>query len=574
MNILDKIMGLLPKRIDEERLARLSNLLEKYDNVMLGKPSNVRVKVGDKVYGRRKKGTAHIRLGIEDSSVESCVTAKALNLHELGHALFSRMPRTRMSSKENQAYNVLEDQRIEWVLANRYPGMRKYFTHLAKNVLDEKRPELRACMEWGRRFFLPYQVNEPPTENIKRIIDEYLVSKNQRQREDLARQFLVEIDNLLNEGEKLPDYLPPQNYKGDSGDSKDEKQSRKDAQNKMDKEQEEKEKKEEQEKEQKEQEKEEPQEQEQQEKKDEKQEQQNAGTGDTGEEEKESGPGETMEGEGDLNPEEANLQAELSTAMSEVAKELGIDTKEGAPGQGLFNTGQKPLENVNYRLDPKLLEEIYQIFRKVNLELQGTWNRNQKRGRIDLRTAMRGSQTYNPRIFKKYEQSKLQDNKISLVMMYDTSGSMKSNDRDRIEKKAVATLTAAATKASNEVCCIEFEDSARVTKGFNSTELMMGDYRGGTYPEYALKQFESVRKLARYNIVLILLSDGDFFENLRERLGDRIKLYKIKIGHENPRYVQGKNWLQMPDIKELPGLLKGIMTEVETEIKEKLLVGR
>ena len=540
------------KKEPNARVKKLASLLEKYDNVMSGKRTKVKVEAKGKVGGKLDRSKAGISIEIPDDSIESCVIGKAQNLHELGHMLFTRKPKTLYHHWRHQAaYNFLEDQRVEHVLASKYPGMKKYFTYLAeKTNLKGKDP----AVLWGRRFFLPYEVPEPEAE-IKDVIDDYMISKNIAEREGLAKKFAEVYQNLQ---KPQPEAPAPQNTSSTRKNSDAEKQASDKAKNQIDKEKKEK-KDSEKEKE---------------EKKSDKEKKEQQGQGE--QQESQEGEPEEQEGQDPGQGDTDSLQEALSSAMDEMTQEMGAPDSTPSSGQGMFSMGEKPMEKVSHnKLDPKLIEEIYQIFRRVNVELSNTWNRHQKRGRIDIRAAMTSSHNNNSRIFKKYEQSKLQDNKISLVMMYDVSGSMASNDQRGIEKLAVASMAVAASRASNEVCCIEFTYDARIVKNFRDTELQaMSRYAGGTSPGAALKQFKLVKEKARYPIVLILFSDGDFHEELGE-LASGIKLYKILIGsyalRQHDRY---KTWLRMPDTEKLPELLKGIMTEVENEVKMKLLMQR
>lgn len=411
-----------------KRLDKMALVIQKYDNVMVPKSSNIDVVLEEMAENYQsctnvRNNTSKIRITIADDSFSSLVTAKALNLHELGHVLFTRSPNTLVGSNEHNAYDILEDQRVEWVLSRKFPGMRKYFSLLVSKLMPVKDPNFL----WGRRFFLPFQVTEPRPE-IRQIIDSYLVAKTQREREELAIKFAeltcYPSENYVN---------PTQTFSNGKGETEAEKKASKDAENMIDSE----------------------------------------NLSEQDEKEQEVG----AEAEEDEEVEDETLDEMMTQAISDVVQDISAPIIKQAKPRKLSTSPTFSLPDTvvlakmtrsvfteyKIHLDRELEDKFYQVFKNAKIELQSKWNRGFRSGRLNLRKAMT-SNGGNLKIFNRFTQSNLREGKFSLVILFDTSWSMDKNDPYYTEQKAVVALSSAAMRAGNEVCAISFDDEARISK--------------------------------------------------------------------------------------------------------------
>lgn len=557
------------------KVQKLGTILERYDRIMLPRRKiSVNLTAGRKRYSAKASlggKSTQITIEVPDDEIQSLVVAKAANLHELGHAIYTRNPKRHLSWYQLQALNLLEDQRVETILAKKYKGMRKYFVTLVANRRRHSDSSYDpAIMEWGRRFFLPYKVNEPEPE-IRKVIDSYLTAKTADEREELAIKF-AEIMNR-----NVPSVSSPQNSTSSKKDTPDEQNSANMVQEQVDSEkQEKKEKQERQVK----------REQERASGQDEES-KENEGDNETEADRTGQGAGDSIKSE--VDKLEESLQETLEELIAQAVEELSADLNVPLP-KNRKNVLQKisgkeqAAFSINRTLDTatigywdtapvvvdhNLVQQLYQIFRSSKLELGSAWNRHQRKGRLDIRQAMRAGNSGNLRIFRQYQPSNIQDSKMSLVLLYDVSGSMRRNDPMQIELKSVAALTQAATMAGNEVACIEFDYNASISKSFYGSDLKMSCYTGGTKPLKAINKFREVKGQANHPVVLILMTDGEFRENLSDVV-EGVRMYKIAIGRDNMRRAGG-NWIKVRDTSRLPTVLKAITTDVEHRIKEALI---
>jgi hypothetical protein len=440
--------------------------------------------------------------------------------------------------------------------------MKKYLIYLTEKDIPNKTP----VHLWGRRFFLPYKVEEPE-EKPRDIIDKFLTSKSVKERTELAKEFVDYLPKDLTS-------LSPSNLSDslNGKDSKDEERSSRATQEKIDKEREEKDKN-------------------QENHQDSQGKAEGQGSNYKSESESEGSNPQSGSGVGlssspsmssDFEDMKDTLDDMLLSAVKEVSTELSkfeanpekkrmLQRKQG-PGWSPFSVN-KPLEKVNIIPQSNLVDELYQVFRSTRVDLQDRWVRHQKKGRIDLREAMSNSNSL--KIFKKYEPSYLHESKISLVILYDISGSMIKNDPERIELNCVSALISAATKAGNEVCCISFDTYAIVVKGFGDSNLRLLDYNvhGGTDPNCAVEAFKKIQPQARYPVVLIILTDGYFKIDLKDMI-DESRLYRILIGSHsaisNISERKQSGWIQISNMSTLPAVMKSVLIDVEQRIKRRL----
>jgi len=206
----------LDTRAEEEqersvRLNALCRVYEQADRVLTGDPVIVNV-VPDGPAPAWSDGAAiYINLNeIEDMDLETLTQVNGLNYHELAHHLYSPRKGTELvkwliENNYFQAFNILEDQRIETLLTGRYPSIAPYLTATVARWLGSS-DDIGGnyiCIR-GRRY-LPVEIRQAfrdefvfpeliPT--IIDIVDEYRLlafPKDYDKAKDLIERFYKEV---------------------------------------------------------------------------------------------------------------------------------------------------------------------------------------------------------------------------------------------------------------------------------------------------------------------------------------------------------------------------------------------
>ena len=165
----ERYYGEARKEDDQERSVRLNALCRVYeqaDRVLTGDPVIVNV-VPDGPAPAWSDGAAiYINLSeIEDIDLETLTQVNGLNYHELAHHLYSPRKGTELvkwiiDNNYFQAFNILEDQRIETLLTGRYPSIAPYLTATVARWLgtSEDINGNYVCIR-GRRY-LPVEIRQ------------------------------------------------------------------------------------------------------------------------------------------------------------------------------------------------------------------------------------------------------------------------------------------------------------------------------------------------------------------------------------------------------------------------------
>lgn len=206
----------LDTRAEEEqersvRLNALCRVYEQADRVLTGDPVIVNV-VPDGPAPAWSDGAAiYINLNeIEDMDLETLTQVNGLNYHELAHHLYSPRKGTELvkwiiENNYFQAFNILEDQRIETLLTGRYPSIAPYLTATVARWLGSSDDigGNYVCIR-GRRY-LPVEIRQAfrdeflfpeliPT--IIDIVDEYRLlafPKDYEKAKELIERFYREV---------------------------------------------------------------------------------------------------------------------------------------------------------------------------------------------------------------------------------------------------------------------------------------------------------------------------------------------------------------------------------------------
>lgn len=184
-----------PQEVHRERLAAFGAIFSRADSTLArryvacsviesalsGVPDAPAFSDGQTIYFRADK--------IDDlGSVQDLVRLNGLNYHELAHILYTPRAGTRLLQKViadgyQYTFNILEDQRIETMLAGKYPSTKPYFvaTFVRYCMANEEQMKTAHILAHGRRY-LPREIREALSgmfeypkmqKEAEAIIDEY-----------------------------------------------------------------------------------------------------------------------------------------------------------------------------------------------------------------------------------------------------------------------------------------------------------------------------------------------------------------------------------------------------------------
>jgi len=433
---------------------------------------------------------------------EKCAIWKGCNYHALGHILFTENTST-LQGREKEAFEFLEDARVEWLMSYVFPGTRKYFVNnLVRMGMNDP------VLLWSRRHLLPVAVREPNiVPRAMDVVDEYIVSETLQQREDLAREFssLVSLSDmsrrLTGDIEKLGkvriEKLPQDEGLRDDIQAAIEEYRRK-------------------------------------------------------EEERDAAA-------------DANAYDDLEQAADD--EELTKDLEEAAETEvderKFSQYGTTEIKEYKVKPDPVLMRQLYQIFNRMRISTGSYYEKRLLAGRVDPREAMRYSWSGNPRIFKRFEEDQLEEAKLALGLVLDKSGSMTNTDPESITKKAGCALAWAAQKAGFEVMVVAFDSRCHIVKAPHERGFRDYKYGGGTMPIRALLRAETFLNESTHSPILILISDGEFDEAAHRKLSQIAKrlrsVYVIALGYHPHKWETAK-------IKPRPVQTVGEVTKVIADI--------
>ena len=154
---------------DQEKSVKLNALCRVYeqaDRVLSGDPVIVNVMPDGPAPAWSDGQAIYFNLGeIEDMDLETLTQVNGLNYHELAHHLYSPRKGTElvkwiMENNYEQAFNILEDQRIETLLVGRYPSIAPFLTATVARWLGSSQDTNGnyVCIR-GRRY-LPVEIRQ------------------------------------------------------------------------------------------------------------------------------------------------------------------------------------------------------------------------------------------------------------------------------------------------------------------------------------------------------------------------------------------------------------------------------
>ncbi|MBA7593727.1 hypothetical protein ES703_00658 [subsurface metagenome] len=456
---------------------------------------------------------------------ERCAVWKGLNYHALGHILFTENT-FKLRGNEKEAFDFLEDARIEWLMSYIFPGTRKYFVNnIVKMGLNDP------ILLWGRRYLFPINIRAPdiPRRALE-ITDDFIVAQTLEERENLAREFasLVSLSDisrrLTGDFDKLG-RVRIEKVPVDKALEKEAKDAIEDFRKK------------------------------------------------TAEDKIEEMLKEAEQSEASADAVEAAYDnLEDAVEAEELKKDLEDVIEPQMEARKFSKFGASQIKEYKVQPDPVLVRQLYLIFNRARISTGSYYEKRLLAGRVDPREAMRHSWNGNPRIFKRFEEDQLDEAKLALALVVDKSGSMSNTDPEEITKKAGSALAWAATKAGFEVMVLAFDGRCHIVKAPYERGFRDYNYGGGTNPTRALLRAEGFLKESTHSPILILISDGEFDESAYEKLNEIAKrlgsVYVIALGWRLDQWDTAK--IKPRHIKTVRELTKVIKEIIEEEEQKKV----
>ena len=148
------------------RLNALCRVYEQADRVLTGDPVIVNVMPDGPAPAWSDGAAIYINLSqIEDIDLETLTQVNGLNYHELAHHLYTPRKGTTLvqwiiEKQYFQAFNILEDQRIETLLVGRYPSIAPYLTATVARWLGASEDINGNYVTIRGRRYLPVEIRQ------------------------------------------------------------------------------------------------------------------------------------------------------------------------------------------------------------------------------------------------------------------------------------------------------------------------------------------------------------------------------------------------------------------------------
>jgi len=513
-------------------------------------------------------------------SFDNLIMTKGLNYHELAHILYTDYSRRKIMSFLREKYsqnlkqainldefksalNILEDCRIENLFYTQYKRAKYYFSFCASNLLMREAREIEVSnvdtlisayvILYGRKFLandirykesileikekLISSISKSKLQTFRKIVDDYIIEFDLNTRFELAYKFALllnkETINIKNIS-SITSIIDSKSRRGT-------KKRIKDAIKKLFTEME-------------------------------KQKRQN-----------------------NQSKNKQKIKQDINALLKEIAKDIQNSQtiqKEinheldnlGAGGQFDAFSGEK-LSNTNeMKVESRRIENI---LRKLRSDLSTQIFRFQKRGKVDIISAIKSQKNHSLNVFKKERLNKVNKSKLGVCFLLDSSGSISASDFKQ-EIKSTFCLSKALTRLNNKTEIIEFSNSYKTMKRFNSEGDWRRTFQGGTNVkpafEQAIKDLKLLRKKENItNLFIIIISDGEFSEGTEEVTELLIKAKKNNIhtlwicASDYFNYNNSKLqsifdfYIRIENLSELSIKLKGIIKDIQKKINQNIL---
>lgn len=181
-------------QIKAERLRSMARVFAQADQILTGQDVTVQVvdEAGVPAPGYSNGVDISINLPYvgDVSTTEDIIKINGLNFHELSHVMFSPRAHTTLIKKCKSeglfdAWNMLEDQRIETFLTSMYKSTEPYFTKMIMDYL------LGAEEQWDTAYVLLYGRKYLPQHILDSLRDRYIKPENVDRIEEIIDEYRV-----------------------------------------------------------------------------------------------------------------------------------------------------------------------------------------------------------------------------------------------------------------------------------------------------------------------------------------------------------------------------------------------
>jgi hypothetical protein len=488
------------------------------------------------------------------------ISLKGFNYHELGHILFTQLPKKiRDNHYLKDLWNAIEDGRIELLFSSIYPTTKLYFmncvmTYFAENL--KLPPENFLCL-YARKDICPTELLHkvegrftakytlPITQQIKVLIDRFIRTDNL----DEHGTIIEKIYNLMKGKAKNPNELDTQQpfniiinpFGSVIGKfSETTPNSKKSFSSKQKK---------------------------------------------AIEKLRELLKANKGKQQIEIQITKEEIKGQLSEQIQNDIKVIYKENVSVSAGFGSDGTQKQPI--VITDRDRNLSLKISNIIKLLRNDLQFGYIKNQKLGKLNIRSAMSFKRTANTRLFKKYIPDKLDKSKLGIMILLDCSGSMQDSQVDKCLHSAWI-ISDALNRTKNFSSVIEYsDDNHKVIKGFKDKGYFARCFSGGTNPHSALMQTEKLMRNLELsdkvnNWLVFIFTDGcwaggeeeEKCHDIIEKLGKKAETILIDLresGSEISTQTHScKEQFIIKDVAELMPIFQKLTLNLQRKVYQRL----
>ena len=299
-------------------------------------------------------------------------------------------------------------------------------------------------------------------------------------------------------------------------------------------------------------------------------------------------------------PEEIKeaIKEKSESLMNEVEEQVeddlrqDIETIKSGGGYSPWGKGRQENDFYPFKLTEDMenmkrrKEQVKRVINEARIALKEQVRRNQKRGQMDMKSAMNSKRTGSTRIFKRQYRNIGRETRLATCILVDRSGSM---GYDLVKAlRSSWSIRKALEETNNEVCEMAFNTKTTVIKDWKGNANYDVTSEGGTSPHGALYisklKIDDVKQFDRQLIPLIIIvTDGcynpaysskDIVNSMRRELGE-VFVAEINL-HEasNDSYIREREKVYdfveyCPNIDQLSEKMESILKQIEAKFRER-----
>lgn len=241
-------------------------------------------------------------------------------------------------------------------------------------------------------------------------------------------------------------------------------------------------------------------------------------------------------------------------------------------------------------------QQIKRTIRQLRAGLRPQYDRNQRSGKIDVRSVMQAQKNGSTRVFKKFKKDKRGKTRLATVLLLDRSGSMAIGP---LQKTYGASwcISRALEETNNRVCELAYNTQCKTISDWRGKGRYRYTSSGGTNPAKALYvsslKINDIHQLESELIPMVfLITDGVYnpgavnFEGYSpeqevktiQQQGGKVAEIILQEMDEGSQFWKNRDEVfdyveTCPDLDELPSVLEKILVDVEQEfLKEERMM--